>query len=265
VDDPGPRPHREDAGPDRGGKRGKHGRDRGPGHKGHGRKGHDKHRCGRHCSHHDHSWHWYWYWGFPSYRYFRYCGLPWYGSWPFYDTYNYSYYYYEPQPSYTDYSSAPYSPTVYTPDPCPATVADAWELLVGGRPDAALEAFDCLAGALPDDGLPLVGHALAASLLVEHDDAITSMREALRVDPESLRYVPDDERLRGRLAELVEHYEYRARHQYGDLDALFMAAALWYLLNQEDAAHYAINVAVTLGDSDSSTLSLKSLIETAHE
>ena len=154
---------------------------------------------------------------------------------------------------------------MYTPDPCPGTVADAWELLVGGSSGAALEAFDCLAGLLPDDGLPLIGYALAASQRDEHEDAIAVMREALRVDPESLRFVPDDERLRGQLMQLVEHYEYRARHQYGDVDALFMVAALWYLLNQEQTAYYAIDVAVTLGDGDASTLNLKSMIESAWE
>jgi hypothetical protein len=123
----------------------------------------------------------------------------------------------------------------------------------------------CLSDALPDDGLPLIGFALSASLLDQHEEAITAMRSALRSDPEALRYVPDDERLHGQLAGLVEHYEYRARHEFGDVDALFMVAALWYLLNQEDTAHYAVGVAVTLGDGDASTLNLQAMIQSAYK
>jgi len=269
VDGAGHRLNNSDNGPTQGGKPKK-----GPRHKKDGKhwrpkgtvdKGHHKRSCGhrryyRSCSS---CWCSYWYWGYPSYRYFRYCRLPWSGYWPFYDTYNYSNYSYEtvPQATSTIYASAPYSPTVYVPDPCPETMADAWELLAGGSADAALEAFDCLADVLPDDGLPLIGFALAASLLDEHEDATAVMREALRVDPEALRYVPDDERLHGQLAQLVVHYETRARQQYGDVDALFMVAALWYLLGQEDTAHYAIDIAVTLGDADPSTLSLQALLE----
>jgi hypothetical protein len=241
-----------------------------PGHwrpKGTGHKGDRRHSCGHRRYYRDcsscWSWYWscYWYWGFPSYRYYRYCGLPWYGYWPFYDTYNYYYYETVPQATATTYAGAPYSPTVYVPDPCPETMADAWELLAGGLDDAALEAFDCLATELTDDGLPLIGFALAAALLEEHEDAIAVMREALRVDPEALRYVPDDVHLRDRLGQLVAHYESRARRQYGDVDALFMVAALWYLLGREDTASYAIDIAVTLGDDDASTLSFQALLE----
>jgi hypothetical protein len=272
VDGAGHRLNNSDNGPNPGGKHkkdGRHGRPKGAGH-----KGHHKRSCGHRRYYHNCSSCWcsYWYWSFPSYRYFRYCRLPWSGYWPFYDTsgywpyydsYNYYPYSYQtvPQATSTIYASAPYSPTVYVPDPCPVTMAEAWELLAGGHTDAALEAFDCLAGELPDDGLPLIGFALAASLLDEHEDATEIMRDALHVDPEALRYVPDDERLHGQLTQLVVHYETRARNQYGDVDALFMVAALWYLLGQEETAHYAIDIAVTLGDTDSGTLSLQALLE----
>jgi tetratricopeptide (TPR) repeat protein len=189
--------------------------------------------------------------------------VPWYGYWPYYSTYGY-YYDDGPQPGYTTVYGSSYGQPAYAPDPCPWTQTDAWELLAGGGPSAALDAFDCLADVLPDDGLPLIGYALAAALLDQHDDAIAVMRDALRVDPESLRYVPEDERLHGQVAGLLKHYEYQARHQYGDVDALFMVAALWYLLDQEHTAHYAIDVAVTLGDGDISTVNLKSMIESAY-
>ena len=278
IGDPGP--NDGGGGSTKGGK-GKKGGQQGR-HKGGGHKGHDKHRHGR--RHHDYSWCWYWgwYWCYPGYRYSWYCGWPWYGywpsfgrygwryrswygSWPYDDGYSYSSSDYGAQPAYADYSDGAYTQIVYAPEPCPQTLAEAWGLLADSRSGEAADAFDCLADAIPDDGLPLVGYALAAALLDEHEVAVANMREALRADPESLRYVPDDERLHGQLMQLVEHYEYRARHQYGDLDALFMVASLWYLLNQEQAAGYAIDVAITLGDRDASALGLRSLIESALE
>jgi hypothetical protein len=262
----------------KGKKGGQQGRHKGGGHKGHNR--HDNRRGNRcdSCS----VWYWGSFWCYPGYRYGSYWGWswPWYGYWPSYGGYgsrygswygywpnDYGYGYssndYVTQPAYTDYADTSYAPVVYAPEPCPRTLAEAWGLLADSRPGEAAEAFDCLADAIPDDGLPLVGYALAAALLDEHEVAVANMREALRTDPETLRFVPEDERLHGQLTQLVEHYEYRARHQYGDLDALFMVASLWYLLNQERAAQYAIDIAATLGDSDPSTVSLRLLIESA--
>jgi hypothetical protein len=289
IGDPGP--NDGGGGSTKGGKGGKgkrggqQGRHKGDGHKGGYRDGgykrHKKHHYRRDCRCDSCSF-WYWgsFWCYPGYRYCSYWGWPWYSYWPYHGRYGYGYgawYGYWPddygygysssdyvtQPAYTDYADTSYVPVVYTPEPCPWTLAEAWGLLADGRPGEAADAFDCLAEAIPDDGLPLVGYALAAALLDEHDVAVANMREALRADPETLRYVPEDERLHGQLTRLVEHYEYRARQQYGDLDALFMVASLWYLLNQERAAHYAIDIAATLGDSDPSTVSLRLLIESA--
>jgi hypothetical protein len=269
----------------KGKKGGQQGRHKGGSHKGGGSRGHNRHhdrsdcRCDS-CS----LWYWGSFWCYPGYRYCSSWGWPWYGSWSSYGRYgygsswygsswygswpnDYGYGYsssdYVTQPAYTDYADTSYVPVVYAPAPCPQTLAEAWGLLADSRPGEAAEAFDCLADAIPDDGLPLVGYALAAALLDEHEVAVANMRVALRTDPETLRYVPEDERLHGQLTQLVEHYEYQVRHQYGDLDALFMVASLWYLLNQERAAEYAIDIAITLGDHDPSTVSLRLLIESA--
>jgi hypothetical protein len=264
------------------GKGGKGDKKKKGGHKASGHKKHKKHhhhrddcRCNS-CS----FWYWGSYWCYPGYRYSWCWGWPWYGAWPSYGRFGYRYsswYGYWPddygygyassdsvtQPAYTGSADTSYVPVVIAPDPCPRTQAEAWGLLADGRPGEAAEAFDCLAEAIPDDGQPLVGYALAAALLDEHEVAVANMRLALQTDPETLRYVPEDERLHGQLTQLVEHYEYRARHQYGDVDALFMVASLWYLLNQERAAHYAIEIATTLGDNDAGTISLRLLIESA--
>ena len=95
----------------------------------------------------------------------------------------------------------------------------------------------------------------------QHNTATANLRHAMRIDPEALDYVPIDERLHLLLLNVVEHYEYEAKHSYGDVDSLFMVAALRYLLAEEVSAHYAIEVGVTLGDVDESAVNLKALIE----
>ncbi len=155
----------------------------------------------------------------------------------------------------------PYPLNEYGPLPCTATGPEAWALLADGYAAAAYEAFECLAQAVPDDGYLLVGFALAAAAVHEHDLAVTTLRTAMRVDPVSLLDVPGDHRLNRLLADAADHYDARARGGYGDVDALFMVAALRYLLGEDAAAHYSIEVAITIGDKDASTRNLKGLIE----
>ena len=147
------------------------------------------------------------------------------------------------------------------PAPCSATGTEAWALLTDGQAVAAHRAFECLSPAVPDDGYLLVGLAISAAAIGEHDHAVTAMRTAMRVDPVALLEVPGSDRLDVLLSDTADHYDARARAGYGDVDALFMVAALRYLLGQHHIAHYAIEIAVTLGDVDPSTHNLKGLIE----
>ncbi len=156
----------------------------------------------------------------------------------------------------TSYFIADASP----PLPCGATVDEAWAMLGEDRIIAAYDALDCLVEQAPDDGLTLVGFALAAGLLDQHDEAVDAMRDALRLDPASLAAAPRSDGLDAVLLGLVEQYDERARRGYADLDALFMVAALRYLLGDDPAAHYAIAVAITLGDTDASARNLEALI-----
>lgn len=155
----------------------------------------------------------------------------------------------------------PYPVTVYAaPPPCPYTLGEAWGLLSAGDLEAAAVAFECLREALPGDGLPAAGHALTLAFLGERDEAVPILREALASDPEALEFVPVDEPLARALAELAGLFEYQARRTYGDLDALFMAGALRYLIGDFAAARYALDAATTLGDTHDSTLSLQALV-----
>lgn len=181
----------------------------------------------------------------------------WYHYWPWYLHYGLTW------PTYITQYHSWYGVASYEPQPCWATLAEAWELLAERRAAAAHDAFDCLSQALPNDGLPMIGFALSAAQLDLPEIAVETMREAMRVDPEALHYVPDDDRLAQEVSDRVQYYEDRARHTYGDVDALFMVAALRYMLGELPAADYALDVAITLGDVEVSTFKLKAIIESA--
>ena len=149
--------------------------------------------------------------------------------------------------------------------PCTATGPQAWALLADDQAAAAFQAFECLSHTVPDDGYLLVGVALAAAAIDKHDLAVTALRTAMRVDPVSLLDVPGGDRLDVLLSKTANYYDARARAGYGDVDALFMVAALRYLLGQDAFAHYAIEIAITLDDDDPSTRNLKGLIEASPE
>jgi hypothetical protein len=110
---------------------------------------------------------------------------------------------------------------------------------------------------------PRIGYAICAGLLGDDEAAIASMHDALSLDAESMQYVPADDRLEPILGDLASRYDERARSTYGDLDALFMVAAVRTLRGEYAAAAYALDVAVTLGDDSQSTIALQALVEAA--
>jgi hypothetical protein len=152
----------------------------------------------------------------------------------------------------TSYGSGP---------PCAYTIDEAWGLLGSDTPEAAYDAFACLAAVLPGRGSPLVGLSLAAAALGRDDEAVQTMRSAVEIDARGLDLLPDTEGMNVLLSALVERYEADARRSYGDLEALFMVSALRYLLGEIPAAHYAIDVGITLGDDSRSALALRAFIE----
>ncbi len=82
------------------------------------------------------------------------------------------------------------------------------------------------------------------------------MRRAIRTDPNAIRGVDLDDRLRVRVAALLDVY-HPADHavSHGD-DAHFMAAALLWVLGDTEGANSAIAAAAADGDEHDSTLAL---------
>jgi hypothetical protein len=118
-------------------------------------------------------------------------------------------YYYD---SYDNYPSSPSSDdsgivTTYPPAPqVYNTSDDGWDLLISGDAREARRVFDRAVAVHPNDGLTQIGYSISAGMLGRYDDAVASMRKALRDDPESLNEVPENDTLDASLRQLLEHY-----------------------------------------------------------
>jgi hypothetical protein len=183
---------------------------------------------------------------------------PWqYNAWRYDD-------WYAPGPDwYVSYrSSTPvYSIVQAPPEPALPSIDDAWSHLRSGNLETARSMFGDLVYALPYEGEARIGYAIASGLLYRDDAAVSAMRRAMRDEPSALRAVPRDSIMRDQFRSLLGFYADRARRNFGDLDALFMVAALRYLLDEPSVAYFAADAAIRSGDDDEATDNLKRLIE----
>jgi hypothetical protein len=143
---------------------------------------------------------------------------------------------------------------------CPFTHREAWEHLAAGDVGRALEAFACLAREHPYDGLPNIGYAMANALIGADDSAVVMMRGAVRVDAESLRYVPADGRIDEQIIALLERYSERATMVGQERDAMFMIAALRTILQDHSGAYFAATQAIAHGDDDQAAFALRDML-----
>ncbi len=146
------------------------------------------------------------------------------------------------------------------PEPQAADITDGWDLLTNGDPREARRAFERERANNPGDGLPQIGYAISAGLLERYDEAIASMRSALRDDPDAFAEMPLNQQIAEHLQTLLTHYRNITREKPEDVDARFMQAAIRHLLGQDALASYSIDVAIKAGDADESARVLEALI-----
>ncbi len=116
----------------------------------------------------------------------------------------------------------------------------AWTLLASGSDTAALRQFARLAGRQPDALLPKIGYSLSAAGMGDLSNAARAMRRVLRVDPEALREVELEHRLRLRLETMRTEYLRRLARFDHDRDGAIMLASVCYLLREDETARHAI-------------------------
>lgn len=193
--------------------------------------------------------------GYGKYGYYRYS----YGHRYYYRPYPVGLYYYNGYPDdYRDSSDDAGSDgsVDYQED-----YARGWNLLREDRPAEALQAFGHYAQANPSEGMPKVGYALALAELGRLDRGIRSMRRALEENPEALPYVAIDGKLRLKVERAKGRYEQSSQFSGRDPGGSFMLAALYYLLDDMDAAQKAMERNIDSYDTSTSAKNLKRLIE----
>jgi hypothetical protein len=136
-----------------------------------------------------------------------------------------------------------------------------WNLLREDRAAEALQAFGHYAQANTSEGMPKVGYALALAELGRLDKGIRAMRRALQENPEALPYVAFDEKLRPKVERTKARYEQSDQFSGNDPGGSFMLAALYYLLDDLDAAQKAMKQNIDSYDTSTSAQNLKKLIE----
>ena len=200
-----------------------------------------------------------WYWGRPVYGCYRPRVI--YRPAYVYDSY------YAGAPYYYDSYSSGYDSGIagtYPPEPgLYSTSEDGWDLLINGDAREARRVFDRALSVHTNDALSQIGYSIAAGMLGRYDDAVASMRKALRDDPKSLNEVPENSKLDASLRQLLDHYAAIVKQSPGDIDSLFMSAALRYLVDDAALAYFAADQALTQGDRDPSAQNLKRLIQTS--
>ena len=139
--------------------------------------------------------------------------------------------------------------------------ARGWNLLREDRPAEAVQAFGHYAQANPSEGMPKVGYALALAALGRLDKGIRAMRRALQENPEALPYVAIDEKLRAKVKRTAAQYEQSDQFFGNDPGGSFMLAALYYLLDDMDAAQKAMERNIDSYDTSTSARNLQRLIE----
>ena len=180
-----------------------------------------------------------------------YAGYGWYDCYCDLPTYSYN------TTTYVTYNE----PFTYTlPEPALPSIDDAWSHLGDGYIEAAQAMFSELVYALPYEGAPRIGYAISTGLRDRDSAAVDAMRRALIDEPEALRWVSDDPQMREQVRILLGVYADRARGDFSDIDALFMVAALRFILDEPADAYFAIDTAINNGDEDASAFNLKAMI-----
>jgi hypothetical protein len=204
-----------------------------------------------------------------SYRRGYYRGYGYYGNYGYY-RYPYGYrYYYRPYPASLYYYNAYQDDYRDSSDDASSDgsidyqedYARGWNLLREDRAAEALQAFGYYAQANPSEGMPKVGYALALAELGRLEKGIRAMRRALQENPEALPYVAIDEKLRPKVERTKGRYEQADRFFENDPGGSFMLAALYYLLDDLDAAQKAMERNIDSSDTSTSAKNLKRLIE----
>jgi len=170
-------------------------------------------------------------------------------AYPIYRSYGYS------SPAYS------YEEPVYSTNKPYGIDSLGWTYLAQGNFQSAINMFAKDIESYPDAGIPKVGFALASAAAGNLTEGVQSMREAFRVDPDSIHTLYFDEKLLTIIDDLIEQYEYELQQKNKSPDEAFMVSTLHYLKYNYGSAHEAINRAIMDGDKSLSMGELHRLVD----
>ena len=147
----------------------------------------------------------------------------------------------EPLPRYSDY--------------------EGWDWLERGYAEKAMDIFAIQSQQDLNAGMPRIGFAIAAAINGDKERGTRSMRKALEIDPDSLRYIKITQGLQPAVDDLSHEFELLTLGEYKRPDESFMLATLSYLQKDYETAHRVISASILDGDYSDSSRNLKRLID----
>ncbi len=138
---------------------------------------------------------------------------------------------------------------------------EGWDWLERGYAEKAMDIFAIQSQQDLNAGTPRIGFAIAAAINGDKERGARSMRKALEIDPDSLRYIKITNGLQPAINELSHDYELLTLGKYTRPDEAFMLATLSYLQKDYETAHRVISASIVEGDYSDSSRNLKRLID----
>lgn len=137
--------------------------------------------------------------------------------------------------------------------------ADGWELLAERRDLEAQWYFLQQVEMHPRAGEPLVGYALASAFLGDADETEHAVRQALIVDPRGVSIIVLEPRVRRRVQRLAGRW-YEGQRCRPTADGVLVLGTLHLVLGDIEAAYYATEVSLHLGDRSPSVRALYRIV-----
>jgi len=141
---------------------------------------------------------------------------------------------------------------------------EGWDWLERGYADKAMDIFAAQSQRNLAAGTPRIGFALAAASKGELDRGNLAMRKALRVEPDSLRYINITRELQPTLNSIFREYQSLVagqRDRHSGADDAFMFASIAYLKGEYQLADQVLSDTIANGDYSESSRNLKQLLE----
>ncbi len=144
---------------------------------------------------------------------------------------------------------------------CPETrrIRVAWEFMAARNYMAAMRHFQREGLKDTTCGGPKIGYALAVSAMGDLRRGAKSMRQALWLDPSSVRQFRVDSRVRTLLQTLVDRCLLRLGADDTDKDTALLLAALYYINRDEAGTRYALEVVRGNDDAAASAVNFEQL------